>query len=432
MRSLQRALARTKLESREAPRTSHTNVSSHSLRSVHTLHSTSHHAALLLPRMNVFAAPTPKPEREQSADELASHVKVFPYALCFILHAVGLANFYGYLPLSPYFGVIFVFVLIPIMDALGGLDAFNPQPKVYVALERRVAFRFVPLLWLPVQVAFVLWACWVALPQVVNDSTRWYCLLFDMGISSAISINVAHELIHKNTALEHWSGALLLSLCSYGHFTVEHLDGHHRRVSTLEDPASSRLNESVFMFIPRSIIFGFISALKLDLPKSALLFLATVAFALVAIPRASVPFFVAQGLVGATFLELINYIEHYGLSREPDEPVTPMHSWNAGHRVTNYFLLKLQRHSDHHANAGRRYQSLRSWPWSPQLPAGYATMILLALVPPLFFRVMNPRVAHAQKIAAELKKKGLDQTVFTDAYLESHDFFSQSKEAGWE
>lgn len=350
-------------------------------------------------------------------DTVSLEAKAWPFMICYLLFPIAYLDFYEYLPGSPLFGPFFVFLLIPLVDVMLGLDNFNPPANVYVALEKRFSFRIVTLLWLPAQTAFLLWACYVALPMTAGSSARWWGLLFNVGVNAGLSINMAHELIHKQPWYEHWSGALCLCLSCYPHFTVEHIKGHHVKVSTYADPASSRLNEWVYTFYFRSIIGGFVSAFHEDFLKSSFLWACTIAFSLLAIPRSALSFFYLQGLLGIIYLETVNYLEHYGLTRRPSEPVNPLHSWNAGHRTTNYFLLKLQRHSDHHAYAGRRYQSLRSWPYSPQLPQGYATMILTALVPPLWFHIMNPRVAHAQAIMKQLKEEGRIEDVFTDEYL---------------
>jgi alkane 1-monooxygenase len=210
-------------------------------------------------------------------------------------------------------------------------------------------------------------------------------------------------------------GILVMSM--YPHFYVEHIKGHHKRVATEEDPASARMNESFYTFWGRSVVGGLLSALRIDWKTTASLWacslmLCGAAYGLLGLE--ALKFLVLQGVVAFTLLELVNYIEHYGLSRNSSEQVTPFHSWNAGHRVTNYFLFKLQRHSDHHAYSWRRYQILRSWKHSPQLPTGYAGMVLCALVPPLFFAVMNPLVRKAREDADRWKKSGINP--FTDEY----------------
>jgi len=232
-------------------------------------------------------------------------------------------------------------------------------------------------------------------------------------ITGGIGITVAHELIHKNSVLEQNLGKVLLASVMYLHFYPEHLLGHHKRVATKEDPATSRYGESLYQFLPRTIIYSYISAWKIEskrMQKSNLPFiswsnvmiqeivyaLATVSVLYFTLGKLAVLFWVLQSFVAILMLEVINYVEHYGLQRKENggsyERVTPFHSWNADHWASNYFLFKLQRHADHHTWPYRRYQTLRNWDFSPQLPTGYSGMILLALFPPLYFSVMNPKV----------------------------------------
>lgn len=387
--------------------------------------------------MYSFIQPTPKPKKgEVSPDPqlVADSVSILPFFIVYILFPLAYCDFYGYLPNSPLFGPIFIFIIVPLLDTFIGLDGFNPCPKIYQALERRWTFSLPTLLWLPTHLAFMYWGVVHALPQTSeNNAKQWWGLVFNFGIAAGVAINMSHEMIHKNTWYEHGSGCLVLSLVCYGHFAVEHLDGHHKRVATLEDPASARPGENVYAFLPRSIVGGFISAFHLNFRKCALLWLVTgaLALAIANLNRNALSFFFLQGMIGAGFLEVVNYVEHAGLTRSPSEAVNPLHSWNYGSKFQNAFLLNLMRHSDHHASGGRRYQSLRSWPWSPNLPFGYATAILLALVPPLWFKVMNPRIEHAIKIQEQLRKQGKLEAVFTDKWLEEHPFFDDFKEAGW-
>lgn len=362
-----------------------------------------------------------KSAAQQDSDTIdgVTGVEALPYITVYILLTAVFLDYYRLVPLSPYFTPFLVFVLVPITDYLVGRDDYNPSPKIRKVLERMVSFKAIVLLWLPYYAGMLGWAVWVAYPRCETWSSK-IALTIGLGIVSGVNINMAHELIHKHNPVEQWAGRICLSLTSYGHFAVEHLLGHHTHVSTHDDPASSRLNEGLYSFLPRTIIGSIKSAWSLDSRTCSILWGLTLAIAFLLVPSVSRPFFFIQGFVGAVFLEIINYIEHYGLERQPGEPVTPMHSWNAGDRITNYLLVKLQRHSDHHANPGWRYQTLRSWPHSPQLPAGYATMILIALVPPLFFKVMNPRVSQAKAHYAELSaQKKLDE-VFTHEYLMAH------------
>ena len=359
----------------------------------------------------------------------ASGVYALPYVLIYVLIPIIFLDHYNLTPISPFFAPFFIFGIIPILDYVIGRDDYNPTKKVRKILENKISFQLVMMVWFPYYLALILWACWYGYPQ--SDSfARKFSITLNVGLISGININMAHELIHKHPAVEQWLGRLCLCLTSYGHFAIEHLLGHHANVSTHDDPASSRLNESLYAFLPRTIIGGFRSAFHLDAKTSSILWVITFAFAFLCIPSGSIGFFFLQGFIGALLLEIINYIEHYGLSRLPEEPVTPMHSWNAGDRVTNYLLVKLQRHSDHHAFAGWRYQTLRSWPHSPQLPFGYATMILIATVPPLFFKIMNPRVEQVKKYYAQLEKEGKIEEIFTDEYLKEHP--EDMKMAHWE
>ena len=349
----------------------------------------------------------------------ASGVYALPYVLIYVLIPVIFLDYFEATPLTPFFGPFFIFVIIPILDYVIGRDDYNPSKKVRKILENRISFQLVMMIWFPYYTALILWACWYGYPSCVTTAQK-ASMIINVGLVSGININMAHELIHKHPPLEQWFGILCLCLTSYGHFAVEHLLGHHANVSTIDDPASSRLNESLYAFLPRTIIGSFQSAIHLDAKTTGILWAITLAFAFLCIPSSSIVFFFSQGFIGALLLEIINYIEHYGLSRLPDEPVTPMHSWNAGDRVTNYILVKLQRHSDHHAFAGWRYQTLRSWPHSPQLPYGYATMIIIALCPPLFMKIMNPRVEQVKKYYAKLEQEGKVEEMFTDDYLVSH------------
>jgi alkane 1-monooxygenase len=217
--------------------------------------------------------------------------------------------------------------------------------------------------------------------------------------------------------VERWLSKIALAPTGYGHFYVEHNRGHHTRVATPDDPASARLGESFWRFWPRTVAGSLRSAWRLETSRfrirsrspwtfrndilnagvmTVALFIAAVAVFGVGV----VPFFLLQAVVGFSLLEVVNYLEHYGLCRQRNaagryEKVDPRHSWNSDRIVTNVFLFQLQRHSDHHANPLRRYQTLRSFDESPQLPGGYATMIVAAVIAPLWRRVMDPRVlAH--------------------------------------
>ncbi|WP_323123292.1 alkane 1-monooxygenase [Burkholderia alba] len=315
-----------------------------------------------------------------------------------------------------WFGPLFAFGVIPLLDTLIGDDRDNPPEEIVPTLERERYYRYVVYLaTLVVYVAFA-GAMWVVSTQALT----WYDYLgfaLSLGAATGISINTAHELGHKTDRFERWLARVTLAPVAYGHFFVEHNRGHHVRVATPSDPASARYGESFWAFLPRTVTGGIASAWRLERQRLARTghsvwswrnevlqaWAMTVVLWGVAIASCGakiVPFLLIQAVYGASLLEVVNYVEHYGLGRKqlPDgryERCTPQHSWNSNHVVTNLFLYQLQRHADHHANPTRSYQALRHFDGSPQLPAGYATMILFAYVPPLWFRVMNPRViAH--------------------------------------
>jgi len=311
------------------------------------------------------------------------------------------------------------FVAVPVFDALMGLESRNPTespPGRYAS----TLFRFATWLAVPAQAAVLLWATWAAtrpsarLVEVIG-------LAVAAGITGGVmGITVAHELVHRSSRLDRAFGGILLTLVTYLHWAIEHVAGHHRRVATREDPATARLDEPLLTFMGRSLGHGFLSAWKIESARNArrgiqsplrnriilcLLSSVAVAGALAGLFGAgALLFFFAQSAVAIAFLETINYIEHYGLERRLVRPgvyerVSPLHSWNSAHRLTNALLFNLQRHSDHHVWPARPYYLLRHHPESLQLPTGYAGMALLAMVPPLWRRVMNPRVlAHRAQV----------------------------------
>ncbi|MGQ4601499.1 fatty acid desaturase [Nocardia sp. R6R-6] len=313
-------------------------------------------------------------------------------------------------------GPIIVLIVIPVLDWMIGKDGNNPKDEDYELLSNDRYYRWCTYLMLPVQLIGLVIASylWSGDELSVIDKLG---LAVTLGFVSGIGINAAHELGHRVERLERWLAKIALAQSGYGHFFVEHNRGHHVRVATPEDPASARLGESLWEFLPRSVCGSFRSAIDLERDRLARkgkgwwsvdnhilqAWSMTLALfgALVAVFGYQVlPWLALQAAFGVGLLETVNYIEHYGLLRSRRANgkyarCSPRDSWNSDHLVTNIFLFHLQRHSDHHANPGRRYQTLRSSEQAPQLPAGYAGMILFAAVPPLWRRVMDARVlAH--------------------------------------
>ncbi len=334
-------------------------------------------------------------------------------ALPFIVF--GLVRLTGFGPLW-FGGPILIFGIFPPLDLLIGLDAENPPDSVLKWLEQDRYYRWCTYAFLPLQYAGLVFACalWASGSLSVADKIG---LAFTEAMVAGIAINTAHELGHKRDRLERWLSKIALAQSGYGHFFVEHNRGHHVRVATPEDPASARLGESFWRFLPRTITGSVASAWELEREwlartgtsiwsarnnilnawaMTAVLFIVlTAVFGL-----GVLPYLLLQMALGFPLLEVVNYLEHYGLLRQRRgdgryERTRPEHSWNSNSVASNVLLYHLQRHSDHHANPTRRFQALRHFDEAPQLPTGYAGMIVLALVPPLWRRVMDPRLlAH--------------------------------------
>lgn len=318
--------------------------------------------------------------------------------------------------------IIFTYLFLPLADWLIGKDSKNPDEHNISELSEERFYRFITYAWVYVQVAIIVWGAYVFAYGYIGE---WYWKIgFLLGIANVtggVGITVAHELGHKNTPIEQFYAKVLLMTVCYMHFFIEHNKGHHVWVATPKDPATSRRGESFYRFYFRTVLGSFMSALTIEKErlsrknisvwsfKNDMVWFSILPFVFCGLLTAGlyfytgqfssgvIIFFFLQSILAFSLLEAVNYIEHYGITRNEIgngryERVNPLHSWNANHLVTNFYLFQLQRHSDHHANASRRYQVLRHFDESPQLPQGYPAMILLALVPPLWFRVMDNRL----------------------------------------
>ncbi|MEU4316840.1 alkane 1-monooxygenase [Nocardia sp. NPDC024068] len=342
-----------------------------------------------------------------------------------LICVAGLSGWDELVRVAFWLGPLLVYLLIPLADLAFGSDSSNPPDEVLEALENDRYYRYLTYLYLPCQYATLVTACYL----ITADNLRLpgidggllmadkIGLALTVGVIGGIGINTAHELGHKKVDMERKLCRIALAQTAYGHFYIEHNRGHHVRVATPEDPASARLGESFWAFLPRSVRGGVRSAWDLERTRlrrlgrgpwslhndvlTAWLLTAGLFAALAAVfGPGLLPYLVLQAVMGFGLLEAVNYLEHYGLARARTgsgryERPGPAHSWNSDHLITNIFLYHLQRHSDHHTHPTRRYQTLRSREEAPALPAGYAGMILLAYIPPLWRRVMDKRVlAH--------------------------------------
>jgi alkane 1-monooxygenase len=312
-----------------------------------------------------------------------------------------------------FYGPVLVFGIFPLLDLLRGTDAENPPDSVIKWLEQDRYYRWCTYLFLPLQYAGLVFACWMWTHGGLS-TLESIGLTVTLAMVAGIAINTAHELGHKRDSTERWLSKVALAQTGYGHFFVEHNRGHHVRVATPEDPASARMGESFYEFLPRTVVGSLRSAIEIErehLAREGHGFwsarndilnawaMTAVLFAglAVAFGAAVLPYLLVQAAIGFSMLEVVNYLEHYGLlrARREDgryERCRPEHSWNSNNVASNVLLYHLQRHSDHHANPLRRYQSLRHFDEAPQLPTGYAGMIVLAAIPPLWRRVMDRKL----------------------------------------
>ncbi len=320
-----------------------------------------------------------------------------------------------------YSALILAFGIIPLLEVV--LPAPRANSGAGDATNSRF-FDFVLYLSVPIQYGLIGYL-------LVAVSQGWYAnyveligWMLSVGVSCGmLGINAAHELGHRNKAHEKWFSKALLLTSLYLHFFIEHNRGHHRHVATPLDPATARRGEWLYSFWARSVIFSFVSAWQIEAKRlrnlgfapygyrntmwryTLVQLSALAAIFLIAGPMALLAFVVAATM-GFLLLETINYVEHYGLSRTYDpikkryEKVQPHHSWNSNHLLGRLLLFELPRHSDHHAFAERRYEGLRHFDESPQMPAGYPAMVLMALVPPLWFFVMHRRLERLQAAGA--------------------------------
>ncbi|MDU2409531.1 MAG: alkane 1-monooxygenase [Acinetobacter junii] len=313
------------------------------------------------------------------------------------------------------FGPLFIHGVIPTLDKLIGEDTENPPLDAIADLEADPYYSRIVKLFIPLQYATNVYGGYLASRK--GTSVADQVLLGTLvGMVNGIEINTAHELSHKNGRLEHYLSHLALAPSGYNHFRIEHPYGHHRRVATPEDPASSRLGETLWKFLPRTVIGSFKSAIEIEkkrLERKKLPFFCKEnelihGWVMSAIYHGlmfkkfgmrSVPFQLTQATYAVTLFEAVNYIEHYGLKREKKENgqyerTLPEHSWNNNNLVTNLFLYQLQRHSDHHAYPTRSFQTLRHFENAPQLPAGYGAMLLPAFIPAWWSKIMDDRVVE--------------------------------------
>ncbi|WP_386624190.1 alkane 1-monooxygenase [Sulfitobacter geojensis] len=311
--------------------------------------------------------------------------------------------------------------LFSLLDAVLGLNLDNADLEA--TDDDLYWYRLVTLIWVPAQFLTVFGLIWYV-PQADHLGLfERVALFFGVGvITGTIGINYSHELMHQKNRLERFLADVLLAMVLYSHFRSEHLLVHHRYVATPRDPVTAQYNEGFHRFYPRVLRQSFHSAFKAEADMLARKHLpwhdfgnpfwkywglqtCFLALAVLLGGWAGVLLFLVQAGVAIWQLELVNYIEHYGLTRKhlgggKYEHVKPHHSWNAAHKASNWLLINLQRHSDHHYKPDRRFPVLQNYDAdeAPQLPFGYPVMTMAAMIPPLWRRIMNPRVRQWRRM----------------------------------
>lgn len=329
--------------------------------------------------------------------------------------AIGM-YFMGY---WSYFTPFYAFVVIPFLELVLPQDASNLSDGAVLEKGQSKVFDWLLYLNIPLVFGFLSYG----LQAVSNTDIQLYETIgavISTGIILGVNgINVAHELGHRQHSFERHLGKLLLLPSFYMHFYIEHNFGHHANAATKEDPATAKYNQSVYSFWATSVIGqyfnawelqfkllkntgnGFVS-LKNDMFWYTVFQLGYVALVVALFGVVGFWFATGAGLVGFLLLETVNYIEHYGLMRKklPSgryERVRESHSWNSNHLIGRIVLYELTRHSDHHYKSSKKYQLLDCHDGSPQMPFGYPTSMVLSLVPPLWFAIMNPKIPDRMK-----------------------------------
>jgi len=312
-----------------------------------------------------------------------------------------------------YLPLLYGFGCIPLLDQLIGPKAGNLSPDAEASVRADRMYDMVIYMALPVQLGMLVWFLFsVQVPMPTSDLVG---KITAMGMMCGVlGINVAHELGHRPKAPEKFMAKTLLATSLYMHFYIEHNKGHHRNVGTSIDGATARRNEGIYVFWCRTLVQSFRSAWQITAKElgrkklrvwslnneliQMLLLQLVLCLAIALIFSWWVLLcFIGAAFMGILLLETVNYIEHYGLYRKKInefrfEDVEPSHSWNSDHALGRIVLFELTRHSDHHYEPSKHYQLLNSMQGASQLPAGYPAMMLLSLVPPVWFMVMNPRL----------------------------------------
>jgi len=325
--------------------------------------------------------------------------------------------------------LIIAYCISPIADWVIGEDKNNPPDTAISELDNVKYYRILTYLVIPIHyVALIILAWWAG-----TQNLSWWAFIavaISAGLGSGLGINTGHELGHKKSQLERNLAKLVLAVPAYGHFSIEHNRGHHAHVSTPEDPASSRMGESIYRFALREIPSAFKRAIIIEknrlnrrgkvfwttnnqILQSMAITVTLQALLIILFGWIMIPFLILHNFFAWWQLTSANYVEHYGLLRKKNsdgkyEHCKPHHSWNSNHIFSNLVLFQLERHSDHHAHPIRRYQSLKHYPSLPTLPTGYFGCYVMAYIPWIWFTIMDKRLLKLPSINGDLSKINID------------------------
>ena len=339
-------------------------------------------------------------------------VFILPIGVYFAFNRQGWSTF------SP---IIFTFVLIPFLELFLKPDKENFDQETMLKEKNSRIYDWILYLSVPIQLLMLISFLFVIELSPIN-SIGYVGKVFGMGLlCGVLGINIGHELGHRSSRWDQFLGELLLLTSLNTHFLPYHNEGHHREVATPDDAATAKKGQSLFSFWVTSHFGSYIKAWKIEnnrMKRSGKsIFSLSNRMIIYSIANLVLLFgiyyyfdfkvllgFILAAVIGILLLETVNYIEHYGLLRQKNESgryerVKHWHSWNSDHQIGRLMLFNLSRHSDHHYKASKKYQVLASLPESPQMPTGYPGMMMLALIPPLWFSVMNKKLDHIYKLS---------------------------------
>jgi len=346
-------------------------------------------------------------------------MKDLKYLAAFSIPVIAIASIYFRGPFA-FLTPIYAFILIPIFELLLPHDPSNIEEDALDAKKNKPLFDLLLYVNLPVIYVILLFGLFQVSTKIL-DTYEIVGIVLSVGIVLGVNgINVAHELGHRQTTNERFIGKALLLPSFYMHFYIEHNFGHHLHAATKEDPATARYNQTVYSFWVTSVFRQYFSAwsiqkkllknnnqaffsFKNDMFWFTIFKCSYISLGVIFLSQIGLVFIITSGIIGFLLLETVNYIEHYGLRRLKTksgryERVREIHSWNSNHVMGRIILYELTRHSDHHYKSSKKYQLLDYHDVSPQMPYGYPTSMVLSMVPPLWFSIMNKRIPEKMRV----------------------------------